>query len=226
MVKKENFKDLMEVRWLEELWPALASPQMHKVYHSLRHEKMKGYKILPDYKDTFNAFKFTPWDKVRVVILDEQPHQRQLAHGLAYSTQSDICPPSLKNILTEVENDVYDGFNLIRSITHDLTPWAEQGVLLLNTALTVQLGWPGSHNYLWEYFTEYVLKKLSANKTGIVYLIWGDKVQKYKPFINEKFNHILEAAHPSTRDFLGCKHFSKTNDILVDMNGEDAKIEW
>ena len=158
---KQSFNNLMDKSWLEHLWPALSSPKMKTGYAHIRNDKAKG-KVFPKYEDTFNAFKYTPWDDVRVVILGQDPyHTEGMAHGLAFSTQSDSTPPSLRNILKEVEDDVYDGFNLQRSITNDLTSWAEQGVLLLNTALTVKLGWPGSHLHHWEDFTKHVIEELS-----------------------------------------------------------------
>lgn len=230
MIAKEKFEKLMDKGWLEHLWPALSSSQMLETYQMLRKEKEK-YHIYPAYEDTFNAFKYTPWDDVRVVILGQDPyHTPGMAHGLAFSTLSDSCPPSLRNILKEVENDVYDGFNIPRSVTHDLTSWAEQGVLLLNTALTVRLGWPGSHLTYWQYFTQYVLEELSKYKTGVVYLLWGAKAQEYKQFINQNTNHILETSHPSPfsarKGFLGCGHFSKTNEILEQINGKEGRITW
>lgn len=231
MVKKENFEPLMDIGWLEHLWPALSSSKMKSNYALIGNEKKKGYHIFPKYTDTFNAFKYTPWNKVRVVILGQDPyHTTGMAHGLAFSTQSDSTPPSLRNILKEVEDDVYDGFNLQRSVTNDLTSWAEQGVLLLNTALTVKLGWPGSHLHHWEDFTAHTLKELSRWKSGVVYLLWGAKAQGFKKYINTKQNHVLETTHPSPfsahKGFLGCKHFSKTNEILRNMNGKEEEIVW
>ena len=227
---KQSFDNLMDKSWLEHLWPALSSPKMKTGYAHIRNDKAKG-KVFPKYEDTFNAFKYTPWDDVRVVILGQDPyHTEGMAHGLAFSTQSDRTPPSLRNILKEVEVDVYEGFNLQRSVTNDLTSWAEQGVLLLNTALTVKLGWPGSHLHHWEDFTAHTIKELSRWKSGVIYLLWGAKAQAFKKYINTEHNHVLETTHPSPfsahKGFLGCKHFSKTNEILRNMNGKESRIKW
>jgi uracil-DNA glycosylase len=222
MISKDNFKELMDISWLEHLWPVLSSKEMQDTFDNLRKEKSKGYTILPDYKDTFNAFKYTPWDNVKVVILGRGPHiQKYQDHGLALSTQSNTCSEILQHTIDEVEIDVYNGFDLQRSATYDLTPWASQGVLLLNIALTTRLGWHGSHKDLWEHFTIYVLKELSIWKTGVVYMLWGPEIQKFKPFINEKTNHIIEVDKYNP---LGSKCFSTTNKILNEINGE--VITW
>lgn len=227
---KESFSNLMDEGWLEHLWPALSSPKMKAGYTHIKNDKTRG-KVFPKYEDTFNAFKYTSWDNVKVVILGQDPyHTEGMAHGLAFSTKNDSTPPSLRNILKEVENDVYDGFNIKRSITNDLTSWADQGVLLLNTALTVKLGWPGSHLAHWEEFTAHTMKELNEWKSGVIYLLWGAKAQEFKKYINLEQNYVLETTHPSPfsahKGFLGCKHFSKTNELLRNINGKKSEIIW
>tara|TARA_B110000259_G_scaffold162368_1_gene187082 strand:+ start:808 stop:1488 length:681 start_codon:yes stop_codon:yes gene_type:complete len=224
---KQSFENLMCKSWLEHLWPALSSLKMKSSYAAIKKDKSRGCKVFPKYEDTFNAFKYTPWDDVKVVIIGKDPYCAEgMSHGLAFSTQSDDTPTPLKNILKEVENDVYDGFNLNRSVTNDLTSWTSQGVLLLNTSLTVKMGWPGSHLKYWEAFTVHTIKELNEWKSGVIYLLWGIDAQAFKKHINLDQNHILEASNASSFEFLGCKHFSKTNELLLSMNGENSKIIW
>lgn len=155
-----------------------------------------------------------------------------MADGLAFSTEmSAYCPPSLQNILIEVEKDVYGGFNLQQRGEYSLKGWAEQGVLLLNTALTVEQDAPESHLEIWKHFTNYVISIIALDRPGTIFLLWGGKAKAYKHLINEKNNFVLESGHPSPLSankghWFGNQHFSKTNEILRKQNGKEFEILW
>ena len=185
------------------------------------------YQIYPPGSKILSAFDHTPFDQVKVVILGQDPyHGPGQANGLSFSVSPEIPqPPSLKNILKELHNDL--GITLPK--TGDLTPWAQQGVLLLNAVLTVRHKEPGSHQKRgWENFTDAVIRKLSKNREGIVFLLWGNFARSKKKLIDAKKHHILEAPHPSPfsahSGFFGCHHFSKTNELLVSQ-GQNP-INW
>lgn len=187
------------------------------------------HKVYPASSDVFKAFSLTPFRNLKVVILGQDPYHDGSADGLAFSnsTKRGLRPsPSLRNILKEVERDVYNGLWLDQN--PDLTRWAEQGVLLLNTSLTVREKQAESHLRFWEKFTETLLRGISDYSTGVIYLLWGKKAQYYKRFINEKTNYVLEAGHPSplnrANPFVGCGHFSKVNEILKSQDQE--QIIW
>lgn len=181
-------------------------------------ERASGKTIYPPQKDVFNAFRFTELHQVKVVILGQDPyHGPNQAHGLSFSVRPGIpAPPSLGNIYKELANDI-PGFDIPK---HGfLQSWAEQGVLLLNTVLTVEAGQAHSHaNLGWETFTDRVIAALNENREGIVFLLWGSHAQKKGNIIDCQRHHVLKAPHPSPlsahRGFLGCKHFSQTNQIL------------
>ena len=182
--------------------------------------------IYPERDNIFTAFKLCSYENTKVIILGQDPyHNYHQAHGLAFSVLEGIeLPPSLKNIYKEIESDI----GLKMSNNGNLAKWASQGVLLLNTVLTVQDGKPNSHkNVGWESFTDYVIKTLCDNKDKLIFLLWGNDAYKKIPLISN--NHvILTAAHPSPfsayRGFFGCKHFSKVNDILKENN--QPIIDW
>jgi uracil-DNA glycosylase len=218
---------------LEESWKNVLEDEFEKDYMKdlkgfLQKEKEEGHAIYPPGNLIFNAFNHTPFDKVKVVLLGQDPyHGKDQAHGLSFSVRKGISPPpSLKNIYQELKTDI-PGF---RVPAHgELTKWADQGVLLLNAALTVRAHEPGSHqNKGWEEFTNHVIHTLSEQRSGIVFLLWGKYAQSKIELIDPKKHYILKAAHPSPysayNGFFGCRHFSKTNEILVN-NGEDA-IDW
>ncbi|MCG8710815.1 uracil-DNA glycosylase [Brenneria sp. 4F2] len=181
-------------------------------------ERASGKTIYPPQKDVFNAFRFTELHQVKVVILGQDPyHGPNQAHGLSFSVRPGIpAPPSLGNIYKELANDI-PGFDIPK---HGfLQSWAEQGVLLLNTVLTVEAGQAHSHaNLGWETFTDRVIAALNENREGIVFLLWGSHAQKKGNIIDCQRHHVLKSPHPSPlsahRGFLGCKHFSQTNQIL------------
>ncbi|MDV3196818.1 MAG: uracil-DNA glycosylase [Pigeon pea little leaf phytoplasma] len=183
-----------------------------------------GKKILPNAKNIFTAFKFTSWEKVKVVILGQDPYPGpNQAHGLAFSTLSWDTPKSLKNIFIELQNDLS-----IINFRNQLFSWAYEGVLLLNTILTVEQGFPLSHkNIGWHIFIINIFNYLSLKK-NIVYILCGKKAQEYKEYINIKDNLIIESSHPSPlsayQGFFGSKPFSRTNEYLK--HHQKQPINW
>ncbi|MCD8739600.1 uracil-DNA glycosylase [Mucilaginibacter roseus] len=218
----------LEPSWLNVLGGEFQKDYMVKLREFLKSEKESGQTVYPKNSDIFNAFNKTPFDELKVVILGQDPyHGAHQAHGLSFSVQKGINPPpSLKNIYKELITDI-PGFNIP---SHgELTEWAEQGVMMLNATLTVRAGSPGSHQKKgWEIFTDTVIKTISDEKEGIIFLLWGKFAQAKAELIDANKHHILKAAHPSPYSadsgFFGCKHFSKTNAILQ----EEGKkpIDW
>lgn len=189
-------------------------------------EEYARFDVYPKMENIFNALNYCPYDKVKVVIIGQDPyHEPHQAHGLSFSVEEGVTyPPSLVNIFKEIEDDlgvkVQDSGNLIR--------WAKQGVMLLNTTLTVRRGQANSHRGKgWEIFTNEIIRQLSARKDPIVFLLWGSNAQSFAPII-EKQHLVLKAPHPSPlsayRGFFGCKHFSKANDFLIKCGKEP--IDW
>lgn len=178
----------------------------------------------PEYANIFNAFKYTSFENIKVVILGQDPyHGKSEAHGLAFSVNNNVkIPPSLRNIFKELEKDL----NISRT-NKELYDWAEQGVLLLNTILTVELNKPLSHNNKgWEIFTDNVIKYISENKKKVVFILWGASARSKKQLIDSR-HVIIESVHPSplsaSRGFFGSKPFSKTNEELKKMKKETIK---
>lgn len=183
--------------------------------------------VYPSMYDIFNAFKFTPYSNVKAVILGQDPyHEPGQAHGLCFSVQDGVkLPPSLVNIYKEIKSDL----GITEPDNGNLTKWAKQGVLLLNTSLTVRRGAANSHKDCgWTQFTDEVIKKLAAREKPMVFILWGANARSKKAFIDGKRHLILESAHPSPlscyNGFFGSRPFSKTNDFLV-ANGE-TPIDW
>lgn len=213
--------------WKEVLTGEFNKPYFEQIAFHIKTEKSQGKIIYPNGPLIFNAFNTTPFDKVKVVLLGQDPyHGPGQAHGLSFSVPDGVKPPpSLVNIFKELQNDIG-----IRVPTKgNLTRWAEQGVLLLNAVLTVRASEPASHEKVgWMQFTNTVIQKLSEQKTGIVFLLWGKFARNKKMLIDEKKHLVLEAAHPSPfsveNGFFGCRHFSKANEYLM-KNGVDA-IDW
>ena len=216
---------------IEESWKAVLSDEFNKDYflklkQFLLDEK-KRPAIYPNGKDIFNAFNYTPFAKVKVVILGQDPyHGNGQAHGLSFSVPKGIkSPPSLKNIFKELHGDL----NFEIPNHGDLTTWAQQGVLLLNATLTVRAKQAASHQKKgWEQFTNRVIKEISDKKEGVVFLLWGRFAQDKEVLIDSTKHHILTAPHPSPfsahSGFFGCKHFSKTNYLLSQQNKNP--INW
>lgn len=227
---RSAFVDKIEEGWLDRLLPFLTSDHMAQNFNNIRGRKQFSI-VYPDVTECFNAFKLTSWDNTRVVIVGQDPYHDGSADGLAFSaSKAPYCPPSLGRILTEVQDDCYNGIHMERGVNYSLKGWAKQGVLLINTAFTVEKKKPGSHKHFWEGFTKEIFRLLREEKTGIVYLLWGAHAKKYKEYISDETNYVLEAGHPSplnnTVPFLGCKHFSKTNEIIRNQNGKEYCIDW
>ncbi|AYJ79216.1 MAG: uracil-DNA glycosylase [Aliarcobacter sp.] len=200
-------------------------------YKSLEKEINKRYEtttVFPEKENIFKAFSLTKIDNLKVVILGQDPyHGAGQAQGLAFSTPSNIKnPPSMQNILKEINDDLQKPSICIDG---DLTSWAKQGVLLLNSVLTVEEAKAASHKNLgWEVFTDNIIKYISQNCENIIFLLWGTPAIKKSSLIDKNKHHILTSVHPSPlssyRGFFGCKHFSQTNDILKSLNKES--IIW
>ncbi|UEG51322.1 uracil-DNA glycosylase [Ferruginibacter lapsinanis] len=218
----------MEPSWKEVLKNEFTKPYFLEIVTFLKTERAAGKTIYPPGPLIFNAFNQTPFDKVRVVILGQDPyHNPGQAHGLSFSVPNGIKPPpSLVNIYKEIQKDIGVA---MPAAYGNLTSWAEQGVLLLNAILTVRANEPASHQKIgWMNFTDAVIQKISDEKKGVVFLLWGKFAQEKQILIDETKHHILKAAHPSPfsadKGFFGCKHFSKTNELLV-QDGY-APIDW
>ncbi|RVU00575.1 uracil-DNA glycosylase [Mucilaginibacter limnophilus] len=218
----------LEPSWLNILKDEFEKDYMIRLKQFLKEEKEAGHKVYPKGSDIFNAFNKTPFNNLKVVLLGQDPyHGPNQAHGLSFSVQKGINPPpSLKNIYKELQSDI-PGFTIP---SHgELTEWAEQGVMLLNATLTVRAGSPGSHQKKgWEIFTDTVIKTISEQKEGIIFLLWGKFAQAKTELIETQKHHVLKAAHPSPysadNGFFGCRHFSKTNTIL-EKEGKQP-IDW
>ncbi len=214
--------------WREILKPHLENEQMHRLREFLKTEKTRGTIIYPPNELTFNALNQTPFTDAKVVLLGQDPyHGFGQAHGLSFSVQKGVAlPPSLKNIFKELQQDI-PGFDY--PAHGDLTYWAAQGVLLLNSTLTVEAAKPGSHQKKgWETFTDQVISELSSQRDGLVFLLWGRHAQAKTHLIDTGKHCILTAPHPSPfsahSGFFGCRHFSKTNAYLK-KNGQN-EIDW
>ena len=212
-------------------WDTIIQEEQTKEYYqtldSFIQKRYKESKVYPAQDKIFNAFSLTPFEDLKIVILGQDPyHQPKQAQGLAFSTPKDIKnPPSMVNILKEVHSDIGSSI----SDDGDLTPWAKQGVLLINTVLTVEDSSPNSHKKKgWEIFTDNIIKYISKNNQNIIFILWGAPAIKKTKIIDETKHHILTAPHPSPlsayRGFFGCKHFSKANEILKTLGKEE--IEW
>jgi uracil-DNA glycosylase len=217
----------LEPGWYEVLKDDFSMPYMQQLKGFLLEEKSNGQTVYPPGPMMFNAFNSTPWNKVRVVILGQDPyHGPGQAHGLSFSVPKGIPhPPSLRNIFKELSSDC--GIQIPQS--GDLSSWAKQGVLLLNATLSVRDGQAGSHQKKgWEVFTDSVITKLSSSKKGLVFILWGRYARNKAAIIDRSIHHVLESAHPSPLSahagFFGCKHFSSANSLLVNDGG--SPIDW
>ena len=221
----------MDVK-IEQSWKNILSDEFEKDYFKnltdfVRGEYLSGKTIYPKPQNIFNAFNLCPLPDVKVVIIGQDPyHEPGQAHGLCFSVENGIdLPPSLQNIYKEIESDIGH-----KSITNgDLSAWARQGVLLLNSTLTVRAHVAASHSgHGWETFTDAVIRALANNRKNIVYMLWGSFAQKKAEFVDAQNNLILKSAHPSPlsayRGFFGNHHFSLANEYLV-KNGKTS-IDW
>ena len=220
----------MDVR-IEQSWKNALAGEFDKAYFAslvrfLRDEKAAGRKIFPPGSQIFRAFDLTPADQVKVVILGQDPyHGPGQAHGLSFSVPDGMpAPPSLKNIFKEIESDL----GVRMSGYPNLEKWARQGVLLLNAVLTVRCGEAASHSKIgWEEFTDAVIRYLSDNCSGVVFMLWGNFARSKRDLIDRSKHFVPEAAHPSPLArgaFFGCRHFSQANDILA--SGGRQPIDW
>ena len=204
----------LESSWKNELKGEFEKEYMQQLRTFLIQEKEKRKKIYPTSQDVFNALNLTPFDQVKVVILGQDPyHGPNQAHGLCFSVKTGVPqPPSLKNIFQEIQSDLG-----LQPPNHGcLTHWSQQGVLLLNSVLTVEASRAGSHQGKgWEIFTDKIIEILNQRKTGLVFLLWGSYAQKKGQFIDQKKHLVLRSPHPSPlaayRGFFGNRQFSNTN---------------
>jgi uracil-DNA glycosylase len=217
----------IEEGWKKILKEEFEKPYFKQIIYFLKAEKSAGKIIYPPGQLIFNAFFQTPPEKLKVLLLGQDPyHGKGQAHGLSFSVPDGVHPPpSLVNIFKELKNDI----GVEPPASGNLTKWAEEGVLLLNTSLTVRAGEPQSHSKIgWSEFTDTVIQKISEQKENIVFLLWGKSAQEKQVLIDETRHLVLKAAHPSPysadKGFFGCRHFSKTNEYLV-KHGIDP-IDW
>lgn len=216
---------------LGNTWDGLLYSEFQKEYYIKLREFLKNeystQTIYPEMGNIFNALKYTAYEDVKAVILGQDPyHGPNQAHGLCFSVQKGVkAPPSLQNMFKELNSDL--GIPIPKS--GELTSWARQGVLLLNTVLTVRAGQANSHKGMgWEIFTDRVIELLNMREKPIVFLLWGGPAKTKSKLITNPNHHILSTVHPSPlsayNGFFGCKHFSKTNEILRSMG--EKEIDW
>jgi uracil-DNA glycosylase len=217
---------------LEESWKSRLSEEFEKDYMlSLRQflvdQKKNGKTVYPKGGDMFAALDAVPFDKIKVIIIGQDPyHGPGQAHGLCFSVPDGVqTPPSLKNIYKEIESDL----GIQKGASGNLSHWAEQGVLLLNSVLSVEAGKAASHQGKgWEQFTDKIIEKLNAERESLVFLLWGSYAHKKGAVIDANKHLVLKSVHPSPlsahRGYLGCKHFSKTNNYLESQGLKP--IEW
>jgi uracil-DNA glycosylase len=217
----------LEPTWLAELASEFEQPYMQSLKAFLQAEKRAGKQIFPPGGEFFNAFAHTPLPKVKVVILGQDPyHGDDQAHGLCFSVRPGVSlPPSLLNIYKEIEAET----GLVMPAHGHLTPWADQGVLLLNSVLSVERGRAASHRGQgWEEFTDRVIEVINERRDGVVFMLWGSYAQNKGRCIDSQRHLVLKAPHPSPlsahRGFFGCGHFVAANDYLQQRG--DTPINW
>lgn len=208
---------------LKSVWE---SPGFHKFMNKVK-EEYKNYTCYPAYENIFNALKSTPYSKVKIVILGQDPyHGEGEAHGLSFSVQKGIkLPPSLQNIYKEL----YDDLGIKNERSGDLTPWTKEGVLLLNSVLTVRKDMPASHKDLgWQLLTDHIIKLINLKKEPVVFILWGNFARSKKVFITNPKHLIIESTHPSPfsarNGFFGSKPFSKANNFLKKNNIKEVNF--
>lgn len=228
MVNQTTLNPQLEDGWKKALVEEFGAEYIKELKKKLVEEMKAGIVLYPPAKQIFNAFNLTPFDKVKVVILGQDPyHGKGQAHGLSFSVSDGInLPPSLANIFKEIESDLSVK---ISKTNGNLENWANQGILLLNAILTVRANSPASHrNIGWEKLTNATIKALSDKKEHLVFLLWGKFAQEKENLIDTKKHLVLKAPHPSpfsaNSGFFGCKHFSKTNEYLIKTG--QTPIEW
>ena len=228
------YYNILEVNVLVNIgneWDTLLAPEFKKDYYLKLREFLKyeysNFNVYPAMENIFNALRYTSYSDVKAVILGQDPyHGFGQAHGLCFSVQKGVePPPSLKNIFTELHNDL--GIKIPSS--GDLTAWAKNGVLLLNTVLTVREGMANSHrNMGWEILTDKIISLLNQREKPMVFILWGSPAKSKIPLVTNKQHKVLTAVHPSPlsvyRGFFGCRHFSETNQFLID--NKIQPINW
>ena len=216
--------------WYPVLQETLESKYFKEIKAAIK-EDMKTEEIYPKGTDILKAFSLCPIEETKIVIIGQEPYHDGTATGLAFAnpTKCEIISPSLDVIKEELETTV--GLMAL-PFNQNLEHWSQQGVLLLNTALTTKRGAPGAHIDLWDRFTTTFLQNFSRLKTKVIYMLWGEYAQQYEQYIS-KGNHILKASHPISEiyknqegGFLGCDHFNLANDIILDEYGEEEQIQW
>ena len=216
----------IEKSWADALKDEFEKEYFQKITSYLKHEIASGIVVYPKGGNIFKAFDSTPLNRVKVVILGQDPyHGEGQAHGLSFSVQEGVHqPPSLQNIFKELRNDL--GIPLPN--TGNLELWAQRGVFLLNSVLTVRAGLPASHSKIgWSLFTDRVISILSEKREGVVFMLWGNYARSKRELIDHNKHLVLEAAHPSPLArgaFFGCRHFSKANEYLI-AKGKDP-VNW
>lgn len=216
----------LEPSWLAVLGDEFRKPYMRRLKAFLVEEKRR-FRVYPPGREMFNAFAYTPFDRVRVVILGQDPYVAPgQAHGLCFSVRRGVPPPpSLVNVFRELNRDLGVPFPDHGELTH----WARQGVLLLNTVLSVRAGKPASHRQRgWEQLTDRVIEELNARRDGLVFVLWGAAARRKTRMVDQRRHLVLRAAHPSPRSadrgFFGCRHFSRINEHLRSRG--EAPIDW
>jgi uracil-DNA glycosylase len=215
------------ITWSDLLQSEAKKPYFRDILRRIEDDRRSGIVVYPRKEQTFEAFKVTTLESLKVVILGQDPyHGPNQAHGLCFSVkQPEPPPPSLQNIFQELKRDL----GVIKPGGGDLSSWAKQGVFLLNTTLSVRANTPASHSTIgWERFTDFVISKINENKEGVVFLLWGAHAKRKASLINTSRHFVLSAPHPSPlsayRGFIGCGHFSKCNELLA-QQGKDP-IRW
>jgi uracil-DNA glycosylase len=222
----------MEFKMLGESWDKYLKPEFDKEYMLklkgfLKSEKSKRKVIYPHSRNWFKAFELTQLDNIKVLIIGQDPYHGQgQAHGLCFSVPDGVSvPPSLENIFKEIKTDI----GVDNHQSGNLEPWAKQGVMLLNSVLTVAAGNAGSHaGFGWEVFTDKVIEVVNRHSQGVAFMLWGGYAQKKAGLVDNNRHLVLKAPHPSPlsayRGFLGCRHFSKANKYLNHHGKEE--IDW
>ncbi len=212
--------------WKDRLASEFSKPYFKELWDKVN-EEYETTTVYPAKENIFNALRYTPYNKVKILLLGQDPyHGEGQAHGLAFSVQHGVpAPPSLVNMFKELASDV----GITAPSTNCLTSWAEQGVMLLNTVLTVREGEPNSHKkYGWTTFTDSIISALNDREDPVIFLLWGANAKEKLPLITNSHHFILSAPHPSplsaSRGFFGCRHFSKANTILERLGKEP--IHW
>lgn len=228
MAENTNMTNIkIDPSWLAQLGAEFEKDYMKSLKIFLQQEKNKNKTIYPKGNNYFEALNRTPFDKVKVVILGQDPyHGPGQAHGLSFSVPKGVRPPpSLLNIFKEIKSDL----GRSPSVSEDLSSWADQGVLLLNSVLTVEDGKPASHQGKgWEQFTDRIIQLLNEKRTNLVFILWGSYAQKKAAFVDRNKHFVIESVHPSPlsahRGFMGSKPFSKANQYLQKNLG--SEIQW